>query len=569
MSEATSYEVRAVGQAVTQLERRLGQALEQVSVQVQGVSQQQALTDSRLQSLTQLFDEYVQKDRLDKELQLAETRIVKVRQDLEVTYGHYADVRRRATGILQALDVGIVTHETIQSTTEDVMMAAPGYWLAPTLVALAAWGRDDRALAERALQEALRRDLNKATLFFALVLRRFDRRPTSARWLGHFFARQDPRALTRDLVVLIDAVATGAFGHEAKALISESIDEWLTTLATGRDFEVAQRQRWQKALVALTPAVAADQYFALRSNSPNWSVLEVSLSAVRRNEPIKQHFASIFDGNLAVPHAINEHIDGLLRSLVSDFDSEELPLRQEEAFLQAVIDTGGDKDQARAQFDVAQEALVETVDFMTLLTNAAMQAEYAGASQGTQRLAVALSRDWLIDAFDGLVAATRSAAPQSVDIQLNGWKGEVQDGVDQNMLMKDLTVHMDRKTEDAVSAIKFKGGPLIAAICAIPSLLLIIASPPLGIILAIICIAIAGYGYSQLEPRRRAARDAGEQEKHQKQLALTTTLSEWVDYSTEWQKCDAEAETTREMLAAISVTDYTLVRDDEPRMVIQ
>ena len=87
------------------------------------------LTDAKLQSLAQLFNVYVQQDRLDKELQLAETRIVKVRQDLENTYGHYGDVRRRATGILQALDVGIVTHETIQSTTEDVMMSATGYWL--------------------------------------------------------------------------------------------------------------------------------------------------------------------------------------------------------------------------------------------------------------------------------------------------------------------------------------------------------------------------------------------------------------------------------------------------------
>lgn len=219
MNEATSSQVANVHSAV----RALDGMVREVHIKVQGVAQQQVLIDAKVQSLTQLFNDYVQQDRLDKELHLAETRIVKVRQDLETTFGHYGDVRRRATGILQALDIGIVTHETVQATTEDVMMSATGYWLAPALVALAAWGRNDRPLAETAVQEALARDTNKTTLFFALVLRRFGRQGPSVRCLGHFFGRQDPRALTRDVVVLIDAVATGAFGYGARGLIWQNI----------------------------------------------------------------------------------------------------------------------------------------------------------------------------------------------------------------------------------------------------------------------------------------------------------------------------------------------------------
>jgi hypothetical protein len=565
MSEATTGQVLAVGREVENVKRLVAQ----VGLQVESVSQQQQHTDTRLQSLAQLFDDYVRKDRLDKELQLAETRIVKIRQDLENRYGHYADVRRRATGILQALDVGVVTHETIQSTTEDVMLAATGYWLAPTLVALAAWGRDDRILAEKAVQEALGRDLNKTTLFFSLVLRRFGRHGTSSRWLSHFFDRQDPRALTRDLVVLIDAVATGAFGLEARALIGNNIEDWLGTLESGTDFPAEQRQRWQKAIVALTPQIGADEYRALRANCLGWTQLEVSLAAVRRNAPVRNHFEAIFEGELPVPREIEQHIDGLLTSLVSEFDPEELPLRREESFLQAVIDTGGDKDQATHRFDVEQEALVETVDFMTLLTNAAMHADQAGASRGTQRLAVALSRDWVIDAYDQLVAATRSSAPDSIEITLDGWKTTVRDGVDEAALASDLDAHIQGKTDAAIAAVKFKGLPLAAAIGVVPSLALIAASPALGLVCAVICAVIAYVGYARLEPRRKALREAGEREKHDKQEALRLTLSEWVDYAGEWKQCDANAEPTRQMLSAISVADHRLGRDDEARMVIQ
>ena len=156
-----------------------------------------------------------------------------MRAELETTYGHYAEVRRRTTGVLQALDTGVVSHETIQDTTEEVMVASPRYWLAPALVALAAWSRHDRSLADRALAEALRRDVAKTSLFMSLVLRRY-RRPAAARWLAQFFARQDPTALGREFIVVLDAMATGGYGIEGRAIATVEVTAWLKELSIAR-----------------------------------------------------------------------------------------------------------------------------------------------------------------------------------------------------------------------------------------------------------------------------------------------------------------------------------------------
>ena len=48
-------------------------------------------------------------------------------------------MRNKAKGIIQADDIGIVRKETISNLSEEVMIATPGYWLAPCLVALSAW----------------------------------------------------------------------------------------------------------------------------------------------------------------------------------------------------------------------------------------------------------------------------------------------------------------------------------------------------------------------------------------------------------------------------------------------
>jgi len=564
-------DIRAIDQGVlNRIASEIGQLntqQAQIGMVVDRVQTHQFEMDNRLQALATQFSEYLEADRRAKELQLAETRIVKVRQELETTYGHYADVRRRAVGILQAIDVGVVTHETIQGTTEDVMMAAPRYWLAPALVALAGWARDDRPLAERALGEALARDVDKVALFFALVLRRSERPDSSARWLGHFFARQDPTALSRELVVLLDAVATGAFGPQAKAIVGLNIQEWIDTLTAAEGFLPEQHGRWREALLALTPQVADTKYKTLSTASPTWGALRDSLAAVQRNQHVLVHFQRIFEGELQVPRDIEEHIDELLDSLVERFDPEELPLREREAELQAIIDWSGDRDAALQRFESTRQALAEQVDFMGLLTNAAMHAQEAGASRGTQRLAVAMSRPWIVAAHDELVATARHEAPASIELAVDDWSATVDGDSSEDDLLADLRRHFDASTQAAVDAVKFRGGPLVAAIAAPVVALTAIAAPFLLVIAAGLA-AWAIYSYTQLQPRRAAAREEGEKRKENAEAWLRNSLTEYVDYRAEWERCDRQAEDVRALLTSIAADEYALAREDDVRTVI-
>ncbi len=108
--------------------RSLNRDIEAVSQQVNGVGTELADTRSELARLEQAFMQFVAADLRAKELALAETRQIKIRQELETTYGYYAEVRRQATGILQAADVNVVRAETIKSATEGLMLSAPRYW---------------------------------------------------------------------------------------------------------------------------------------------------------------------------------------------------------------------------------------------------------------------------------------------------------------------------------------------------------------------------------------------------------------------------------------------------------
>lgn len=549
--------------------RGLGQEQQQMVANIGQIEVHQAEMDNRLQRLIASFQEYVESDRKAKELQLAETRIVKVRQELESKYGHHGEVRRRAVGVLQALDVGVVTHETIQSTTEDVMMSAPQYWLAPALVALAAWIRDDRELAQRAVAEALRRDMDKTSLFFSLVLRRYERREGAARWLGQFFARQDPIALHREFVVILDAVATGAFGPEAKSVTSRTIEEWLKGLSAQSGFADQQRQRWQTTLESLTPTIGGEEYALMRAHSPTWPALEASLCAVRRNRRVIAHLEGIFDGALDVPVRLEDQIDDLLTTLVARFDTEELPLRQQEAELATIIEQRGDTQAAERRFAVVREAFEKTVDFPTLLSNAAMHAKEAGASRGTQRMAVAMSRDWILAAHDALTAAVRDGVPTAIDVKVADWEDVIEQDGDHDAIARDLAEHMDAETAKHIAAVKFNGAPLAGAIVAPLALIWGVASGAIVLIVLAVAAAIyAGLSYRGLGRKRDAVREQGESEKKQALERLKGFLSEIVDYREEWAEKDKEAEEAHGMLKAISVSQYELTRRDDSRAVL-
>src|SRR5262249_39163950 len=93
MSEVISVDLSPVIRGLQVVNDNVARVNQQVLV----VSQQGEQTRSRLEQLYQEFVAYVTADALRTELQLAETRLVKVRQELDQRFGHYSDVRRRVT----------------------------------------------------------------------------------------------------------------------------------------------------------------------------------------------------------------------------------------------------------------------------------------------------------------------------------------------------------------------------------------------------------------------------------------------------------------------------------------
>ena len=523
------------------------------STQMDHMGRDLAQVRSDMSRLGQAFSDFVDADFRAKELSLAETRQAKLRQEIESRFGQNDRVRRHAIGILQAADVQLVRHETLRGATEELMLSAPGYWLAPALVALAAWLADDHDLAQRAVAESLRRDDEKTSLFFALVTRRACRNEASRAWLDRFFGLQNPLGLDRQAVIMVDAMANGVFAADAVHSCSRRIAAWIEELSRQADFAEAQRSQWIEALRAKAPRVNhARRYPHLARYSSTWQLLNDNLNAAGMQSAVLQHFQKIFDGEIRPASNVLRAVDSLLDALITHFDDEELELRRQEELCKLIIEENGDIQAAQDRYQQRTRTLDEQVDIMQLLANAAMHPENTHASRATQRLAIAHLRGWILDAHADITARARNAVAQKVFITLEDWQGESRQGDNEADLLSNLNGHLDQREAHHLSAARTGFGPWLAMAVGFALVLMGINGGPVVLLLGMIVGNGAYAIYAKKKKRRAEIRLDAARLKQQSTQALRACLAELVELRRELAQSDAVAANVTALLEGIS-----------------
>ncbi|MBM6737834.1 hypothetical protein [Faecalicatena fissicatena] len=524
--------------------------------------------------LAQDFYAFVSAQVRANRLGQAEVRLVKIRQELEKKYGHYDLVRRTTTGILQADDLGIVKKDTISSATEELMISTPGYWLAPCLVALAAWINDQPELADKALREGIKRNDEKTSLFFALVCRRADRKNASLKWTQRYLANQDEENLDRKTIIILDAFASGLLGADSEGVVSRQMDEWLDHLSAKPGFVEKQTVQWSEAINLKRKPLEDTSYTYLKKYSKTWPVLEDIMEGANLHAEILSYFTSIFEQEVSTD-SLKEQLDDILDSLVTDFDDEELPLRKEEKFEQFVVDFEGDEDRARQNMAVEQTAFETHKDFTQLLTDAAMKPESSHASASTQKFAIALSKEWITNAYSDVTAQNRMKIPNEIEVNVDTFNDKTTDGQNEQELLGKFNSLVDQEKTAALDQLKLTqfdqfclyGGGVIAAI---GLGMLVAGSMFLGIIAIVAGIGLILNHFSKkkkIETSRQNIETQFEQKRTNGSQIIRALLAEVVDFRAEFDRKDAQSQQVMDFLDQITPEQYVRKLADSNRRV--
>lgn len=541
---------------------RISNDLDNLNSHVNKVDSNVKIVNDELSILTQEFREFVANQLKANSKSNSQQRLIQIRQELEQKFGHYDIVRRSATGILQADDLGIVRKETIANLSDELMISTPNYWLTPNLVALSSWINDNESIANDSVREGIRRNDEKTSLFWLLVCRRFERKSSALKWAQRYLENQDEENLERETIIILDAYSSGLLGVDSENLVSNQINTWIESLSSKAGFIEQQTSQWTDAINLKLPKITLNNYSYLSKYSHSWDSLETIMEGANLHSIILNYFTNIFNQEISIA-PLKTQLDEILDSLVNDFDAEEIPLRQEEKYNQLVVDFNGDEVKAKNHMNIQKTVYKEKKDFTQLLTDIAMKNGNADVSIASQKLAIALTKDWIINAYNDIVATNRAKIPYQIEINIDTFDSKTTDGSNENELIEEFKQLVNREKENCLKNLFLNGFDKFCwpagITIAILGLMLSIESVFLGGICVIggigMCINYKSKN-KQLEDKRSNIIKQFETKMKEGIQIIRATLAEVVDFRREFNLKDAESQKVIDFLEQIKPEQY-------------
>ena len=552
----------------------LAGSIDYVNNRVDQVDDNVKIVYNEVEKLANEFREYVEMQSLANRKAEAKMNLSAIRDKLKDNFGHYDVVRRTATGILQANDLAIVKSSMLSHVTEKQMIETPNYWLTPCLVALAAWINDDKALAERALAEGIRRNDEKISLFFGLICRRIGRENSSLKWFARYLEAQDEEKLDRKAVIVLDAFASGLLGNDTENFVYQQIQEWMSNLEAKPGFTEKQLDNWKNAINSKRVPLQKGLYPYLEKYSNTWDNLKDVLEGANLNNDLYEYFKKVFEQKEETKK-LKVELDKILDSLVTEFDEEELPLKREEQFEELVVRYNGSESKAHAQMALEKSVYDDYRDFMQLLTDASMNPEESKSSVATQKFATALSRNNIVTAFNDIVAQNRMNVPYDIEINVDTFNDKTQDGEDEEEVLNRFENLVEQEKQTDLSKLKLNmfeqfclfGGAAVVLYGIIKSFM----DKSFAFITIILGIGLIIYHFTAKQKVQKLIQKTIEkyaQKLESGKQIIRATIAEIVDFRIEFTEKDAESKKVLDFFEQIKPEEYIRRLTNSERKII-
>lgn len=322
----------------------------------------------------------------------------------------------------------------------------------------------------------------------------------------------------------------------------------------------AQVHKWRSEISSRRGRVDDSMFLGLAERSPQWTLVKSSLENASAHQYVIDHYTEVRDTATALSVSVADRLDDLLETLVTEFDAEELPLRREVIYQEAIIEHDGYADRARQAADLDMAALDETIDALSLQTYTALRPDLLGVSTATQKVAVGACADDFTTAAGQFSMDYRAQWPDAIEIVLGQghsnyastygfgeWRTTT--AVAQQSAETSLKQHWDAVVQRYIDANTFGVNNVIPQILggvagAALGLLLISSAPVAGILILVGTLALVGFliyrKKNACEKTIAAAVQAREKAKTVSLDIYRGASAEWVDAKLVYEEEDAK-----------------------------
>lgn len=286
-----------------------------------------------------------------KHVELANKKIRTLNNKKFYDFNTYRTVRKIVQGMMDNLDLHMVSDEVIYKSIERQHLMTPDFWLTCALVSIMAWRNDDRELADRALESAVSLDKKNSSIFYMIFNMRMGREEAAVKWFLEY-QRCDLKGSDENtflmLFSLISKTLSDTVDEETCRLISAYIHRLIaegTEKAGYREEQVIGviRQKMQNLM-----QTEAYELPLLATYCKDYSTIVKMLNLAKNNSNILEFILKVVHVPVAEK---NTYLKEYLNELLEKPNSVEIATYNEIEYNETIIRMGGDVKAAKEVFD--------------------------------------------------------------------------------------------------------------------------------------------------------------------------------------------------------------------------
>jgi len=406
-------------QIINELNTTIGGFTGRVNAKIQEVNQStakiRATADTTLGEIKKFKTDMIE----NEQMQSAQESILRINQIIRERFYDYDTIRKTVMGVVKDFDLNLVRNKTIEELSEELWITSSRYWLSYTLIALSAWVNDNRKLADNAVNESYRSDSVKTSLFFCLANLRFGRIDVARAWLSEYFRTVVPDDLKDEAAIILQSYVNGVFGADEQLQyeVQKVIDGWISQIGNDETLSNELVNMYKAYINNLRPSNQLNTSF-LSSFCTNYNELPHSYNEALKFELLIKKIKEVDVPNI-IQNAANykKRIDLILKDLISNYDSEEKELKEQQEYFQLIIDNKGKEDVATEQFDQLMKVRYQKHNFGKKCLEWALYANTSDINVQVRKFGFQNTKPWLLKAILEWSEAFEAKFPTSYNIK--------------------------------------------------------------------------------------------------------------------------------------------------------
>lgn len=289
-----------------------------------------------------------------KQVELANKKIRAANNKKYYDFANYRTVRKIVQGIMDNLDINIVSDKTITKSVEVQHLQTPDYWLTCVLISVMAWRNNDKELAERAIVRAINLDKKNSAIFYMLYNLRMGREDAALKWFYTYQECELKGSDQRTFLMLFSLVSKtladnvdDSTKNEIFAFINKVIDSNMKAFGYSKTDIVAQIRQY---INRMQPSDQLE-YSYLRKFCTEFELMSANMMQAKNNINILEFI--LMTVNVPIEQK-NTFLKGYIDELIATPNQSEKDVYDEIAYNELVIRYEGEIETAKEVFAAEQ-----------------------------------------------------------------------------------------------------------------------------------------------------------------------------------------------------------------------